>query len=170
MLDKLMFAMTSDSVELRAYDLELPAVSPDAECSADNVASLSESVTIHPEEMRELWVPTTADPSKQWTVKSAAWAHPSVRIAEGPAKIVDGRVRIYACTEGQENVSLGVAEHVAVLTTPSDEDIKEQEMIRRWRLKALKSNAEALGCDYCASLTNMSEVVGSGTVEGVHPQ
>ena len=29
------------------------------------MANLSESVTIHPEEMRELWVPTKADPSKE---------------------------------------------------------------------------------------------------------
>ena len=99
-LDRLMFAMTSSAVELRAYDLELPAVLPDSQSSAENVASLSESVMIHPEEMRDLWVPTKADPSKEWTVKSAAWAHPSIRIAEGPARILDGKVKIYACTKG----------------------------------------------------------------------
>ena len=64
------------------------------------MANLSESVTIHPEEMRELWIPTKADPSKDWTVKSAAWAHPSVRIAEGPARIHNGKVKVFACTEG----------------------------------------------------------------------
>ena len=71
-LDRLMFAMTSNAVELRAYDLELPTVLPESQCSAENVASLSESVTIHPEEMCELWVPTKADPSKQWMIKGAA--------------------------------------------------------------------------------------------------
>ena len=64
-LDKLMFAMTGDSIELRAYDLELPAVRPGKSSSAENMANLSESVTIRSEEMRELWVPTKADPSKE---------------------------------------------------------------------------------------------------------
>ena len=86
-LDKLMFAMTGDTVELRAYDLELPAVLPTGYSSTENIALLRESVKINPDEMRELWVPTNADPEKQWTVKSAA-KHPCVRIAEDPAKIV----------------------------------------------------------------------------------
>ena len=45
-LDKLMFAMTGEAVELRAYDLEFPAVGPPTQCSAENVAILGELVTI----------------------------------------------------------------------------------------------------------------------------
>lgn len=57
-LDKLMFAMTGEAVEPRAYDLELPAVLPSSQGSGDNIAILRESVMIHPEKVRELWVLT----------------------------------------------------------------------------------------------------------------
>ena len=164
-LDKLLFAMTSNVVELRAYDLELPAVAPETHTAEENVASLREPVTIYPEEMRELWIPIQADPSKQWMVKGVAHAHPSVRIAEGPARIVDGKVRIFACTEGREKVSLGVVERIAQLATPTEEDIKEQDMIRWWRMKSLKSNTEALGPNYCASLINLSEIDSHESIE-----
>ena len=117
-----------------------------------------------------MWVPTKADPSKQWTVKCAAGAHPAIRIAEGPAKIRDGKVRIFACTEGQESVAFGVYEPVAHLVAPTDKDFQAQKEIRNWRLKALKSNTEALGREYCASLINLSEVSGSGAANGVNPR
>ena len=64
-LDKLMFATTTDVVELRVYDIELPAVLSDSQCGGDNVAILNEAALIRPEEMREFWVPTKAGPSKQ---------------------------------------------------------------------------------------------------------
>ena len=46
-LDKLMFAMTGDTVELRAYDLELPAVLPTGYSPTENIALLRESVKIN---------------------------------------------------------------------------------------------------------------------------
>ena len=78
---------------------------------------------------------------------------------------MNGKVRIYACTEGQEKVALGVAEQVAHLTTPTEEDIKEQDLIRHWRLKALRANTETLGRDYCASLINLSEIGNQESME-----
>ena len=56
------------------------------------------------------------------------------------------------------------------MATPSEEDIKAQEMIRRWRLTTLKSNAEALGRDYCASLINLSEISGHEPMQKIDRQ
>ena len=133
---------------------------PGTSSSAENMASLIDAVTIHPHEMRELWVPTKADPSKEWTVKGASSMHPSLRVAEGPAKIRNGKVKVYACTEGQEKVTLGVQELIAQLAAPTEEDVALQKMIRGWRMKSLRENTEALGREYCASLINLSEIGG----------
>ena len=57
-----------------------------------------------------------------------------------------------------------MAEQVAQLTAPTERDIKDQDMIRRWRLRALTANTEALGRDYCASLINLSEIGGQETI------
>ena len=60
---------------------------------------------------------------------------------------------------------MGVAEQIAQLIAPTEQDIKEQDLIRHWRLKALQANTEALGRDYCASLINLSEINDQTVVE-----
>ena len=60
---------------------------------------------------------------------------------------------------------MGRAEQIAQLIPPTEQDIKEQNMIRHWRLQALKANTEALGRDYCASLINLSEIEGQSPME-----
>ena len=120
--------------------------------------------------MQELWVRTKADPSNKFTIKGAVSAHLAIRVAKGPMKIANGKVWIFACAEGQESVALGLCEPMAHLAKPSEEDIKEQQIIRDWRLKALRANTEALGREYCSSLMNLSEITGSGSTEWVEPR
>ena len=73
----------------------------------------------------------------------------NVIVAEGPAKIVNGKVRVFACTRDQDSkAALGSLETIARLHESTPEDDKEQELIRKWRIQALQQNTEALGVDY----------------------
>ena len=83
---------------------------------------------------------TEADPSKQWIVKGATGAHPAIRIAEG------GRSRSIQ------------------LVSPREADLQDQQKICDWRRNVLTTKTQAVGRDYCASLINMSEIVGPCTV------
>ena len=60
---------------------------------------------------------------------------------------------------------MGVFEPIAQLVEPTEMDDQDQQVIREWRLRALKSNAEALGRDYLASLIDLSEIQGLSGIE-----
>ena len=56
--------MTWGVIELRVYLIELPAVMPGGERPNEDVARMSESWVIKPEETCELWVRTKTELSK----------------------------------------------------------------------------------------------------------
>ena len=67
-------------------------------------------------QMKQIWAPTTADPSRSWTVRGALGLPAHVRVAEGPAKIIDGKVKLFICTDGNdEEAVLDTHEAIAEL-------------------------------------------------------
>eukprot|EP00959_Pyramimonas_sp_CCMP1952_P092381 1933845-Pyramimonas_sp.AAC.1 len=146
-LDRLWYGSTRDSIELRAYDIEIPSVVPqDLQNHSERVAVLTDSVIIHSAEMRELWVPTNADPDKEWVVRGAPHLPAEVVVAEGPAKIQDGRVKVFVSTRTPDaEVALGTFETIAELHEPTEADREDQRTIRSWRVNALRRNSEAFG-------------------------
>ena len=119
----------------RAFDLTIPTLkdagrAPDTQ-TKEVVASLVEGVRISSKEMREIWAPTNADPSKSWTVHGAPSLPAHVRVAEGPAKIVDGKVKLFVCTNGHdEDAVLDTHETIAELCETTKEDASLQKEIR----------------------------------------
>ena len=116
-LDALSFATSYDFVEFRAFDLTIPTMkdagaTPDTQVR-DSMASLQEGVRITPKEMKQIWAHTSADPERQWTVRGAQGLPSHVMVAEGPAKIVDGKVKLFVCTNSpdEEVVPEGSAQH-----------------------------------------------------------
>ena len=102
-LDALSFATSYDFIELRAFDLTIPTLKdagrwPDTQVK-EVVAPLREGVRITSKEMKQVWAPTTADPKRSWTVRGAQGLPAHVKVAEGPAKIVDGKVKLFVCTD-----------------------------------------------------------------------
>ena len=105
-LDALSFATSYDYVELRAFDLTIPTMKDVGNYPytqvRETVASLQEGVRITPKEMKQIWARTSADPKRAWTVHGAQGLPAHVRVAEGHAKIIDGRVKFFVCTDGQD--------------------------------------------------------------------
>ena len=80
--------------------------------------------------MKEIWVPTNADPSEEWTVRRSLALPSHVRVAEGPAKIIDGKVKLFACIDGHdEEASLGTNEIIAELSERTEADMELQKSI-----------------------------------------
>ena len=156
-LDALSFATSYDYVKFRAFDLTLPTMKdvgafPDTQVR-EHVASLQEGIRVTPKEMKQIWANTTADPERTWTVRGAQGLPANVRVAEGPAKIRNGKVKLFVCTDSpDEDVVLDTHEVIAELCEPTPEEIKIQEDIRAWRLHSLVSNAQALGTEYISEL------------------
>ena len=161
-LDALSFATSYDFVEFRAFDLTLPTMkdagtTPDTQVR-DSVASLQEGVRITPKEVKQIWASTSADPERQWFVKGARGLPSHVMVAEGPAKIVDGKVKLFVCTNNpDEEVVLDTHEVLAELSEPTEEDLKFQSDIRAWRFETLVRNTQALGTEYISELVEHSK-------------
>ena len=91
---------------MRAFDLTIPTMKdagndPDTQVR-ETTASLQEGVRITSKEMKQIWASTSADPNRAWTVRGAQGLPAHVRVAEGPAKIVDGKVKLFVCTDGND--------------------------------------------------------------------
>ena len=67
-------------------------------------------------------------------------------LAEGPARIEDGKVRVMVAAEGRSAVRVGALTALAVLQPPTDEDLFEQELLAKVRAQAAQRDAEAVGC------------------------
>ena len=82
----------------------------------------------------EIWAPTRADPNNSWTVRWAPDLPAHVIVAEGAAKIVDGKVKLFVCTDGNdEDAVLDTHEVIAELYESTKEDEALQKDIRDWR-------------------------------------
>ena len=128
--------------------------SPDTQVQ-ETVASLQEGIRVTPKERKQIWAHTSADPERTWTVRGAQGLPAHVRVAKGPAKIRDGKVKLFVCTDSQdEDVVLDTHEVIAELCEPTAVDKKIQEDIRAWRLHSLVSNAQALGTEYISELVD----------------
>ena len=156
-LDAMSFATSYDYVELRAFDLTIPTLKdagryPDTQVK-EMVASLQEGVRISSKEMKQIWAPTTADPNRSWTVRGAQGLPAHVRVAEGPAKIIDGKVKLFVCTDGNdEEAVLDTHEVIAELHETTQKDKELQEEIRNWRFSMLVTNKQALGAEYISEM------------------
>ena len=76
-----------------------------------------------------------------------------MRVAEGPAKIVNGKVKLFVCTDGNdEDAVLDTHEVIAELHEATSKDKELQEEIRNWRFSMLGTNTQALGADYISEL------------------
>ena len=100
-LDTLGYASSKERIELRGLNLELPSVLP-TDPATNPIAVLTGPMVIQPGELRELWLPANAKPNQSCMVKPSSKMRPSLVIAEGPAKIENGKVKVYLTTEGDE--------------------------------------------------------------------
>ena len=70
-------------------------------------------------------------------------------IAEGPARIRDRRVRIDLITRSKaQGALLTPYDVVAVLRQPTDEDMKEQRLLKKQRARQWVNHVQALGKEY----------------------
>ena len=143
-LDTLGYAASKDLIELRAHDIELPTVLPSE--TADNpIAVMTGPTIIQPGELREFWLPTNAQPGRSYTVKPAKRMRSGLVVAEGPARMEKGKVKVYLTTEGDEPVRLRPMERVAELMETKEEDLEEQRLLRAGRMEAFVKDSAALG-------------------------
>ena len=104
-LDTLGYASSKERIELRGLDLELPSVLPTVPAT-NPIAVLTGPMVTQPGGLRELWLPTNAKPNQSYMVKPSSKMRSGLVIAEGPAKVENGKVKVYLTTEGDEAIRL----------------------------------------------------------------
>ena len=90
LLDDLHFGVNDETIELRAFDLELPYWKNDAKTydpGTAPVAVASDYTDVEPGKLKTIWVNTNADPTKKWYIKPSPQIDPELVVAEGPAQI-----------------------------------------------------------------------------------
>ena len=68
------------------------------------IAVLTGPMVIQPGELRELGLPANAKPNKSYMAKPSSKMRSGLAIAEGPAKIENGKVKVHLTIEGDEAV------------------------------------------------------------------
>ena len=145
-LDLLGFACAPRCVELRAIDMELPTLedlTADPVPAQEYAACLDKPVTVQPAEVKEVTLATLAVRQEGLYVAAGPDCPANLLVAEGPAKVENGRVKVFLATRDGEALQLSPFTRIATLRQSGAEDRELQALLQEARDGALRADLEA---------------------------